>query len=96
MRIKAGYYLKLLTSETKKSFGRTKSKISKDENSKNVANSETAKAVLSSCNNINNDYQQESRVLCTLIPNKSFNQLLFISPQNFMFLETFHSDFLHI
>ena len=96
MRIKAGYYLKLLTPETKKSFGRTKSKISKDENSKNVANSETAKAVLSSCNNINNDYQQESRVLCTLIPNKSFNQLLFISPQNFMFLETFHSDFLHI
>ena len=96
MRIKAGYYLKLLTPETKKSFGRTKSKISKDENSKNVPNSETTKAVLSYCNNINNDYHQDSRVLCTLIPNKSFNQILYISPQNFLFLETFDSDFLHI
>ena len=35
-KIKRGYYLKLLTPETMKLLGNTKSKISKDENDKNV------------------------------------------------------------
>ena len=34
--IKAGYYIKLISSESIKSFGSTKSKITKDENSKNM------------------------------------------------------------
>ena len=45
---------------------------------------------------MNNDYQQYSRVLYTFVPNKSFGQLLDISPNNFTFLKTFDSEFLYI
>ena len=48
------------------------------------------------CNAVNNSYKQNSRVLYTFVPNKSFGQLLDISPQNFVFLETFDSEFLYI
>ena len=37
---------------------------------------EITKVVLIHCNNVNNDYQQDSRVLYTFVPNKSFGQLL--------------------
>ena len=32
----------------------------------------------------------------TFVPNKSFGQLLDMSPKSFTFLETFHSEFLYI
>ena len=48
------------------------------------------------CNAVNNSHKQNSRVLHTFVPNKSFGQLLDISPQNFVFLETFDSEFLYI
>ena len=48
------------------------------------------------CNAVNNSYKQNSRVLHTFVPNKSFGQLLDISPQNFVFLETLDSEFLYI
>ena len=48
------------------------------------------------CNILNNDYQQDSRVLYTFIANKSFGQLLDISPKNFIFLKTFDSEFSYI
>ena len=48
------------------------------------------------CNIVNNNYQQDSRALYTFIPNKSFGQLLDISPKNFIFLKTFDSEFSHI
>ena len=32
-------------------------------------------------------------VLYTFVPNKSFGQLLNISPENFIFLKTFDSEF---
>ena len=43
-----------------------------------------------------NIYQQNSRVSYTFAPNKSFGQLLDISPEKFLFLETFDSEFLYI
>ena len=45
------------------------------------------------CNIVNKNYQQASRVLYIFLPNKSFGQLLDISPKNFIFLKTFHSEF---
>ena len=48
------------------------------------------------CNIVNNDFQQGSRVLDTLVPNKSFGQLLNISPKSFIFLKTFNSEFSYI
>ena len=40
-----------------------------------------------------NDYQQDSRVLHTFIPNKPFGSLLDISPTNHLFLKTFNSEY---
>ena len=49
--------LELLTLETVKLLGRTKSKITKDENGTNVPRLEIAEVVLVRCNTVNNDYQ---------------------------------------
>ena len=84
-KIKTGYYLDLLTPETRKLLGSTKSKITKYENGENVLHSEITEVVLIHCNIVNNNYQQDSRVLYIFVPNKSLGQLLDISPENFIF-----------
>ena len=45
------------------------------------------------CNLVNNDYQQDSRILYTFVSNKIFDSLLEISPTNQVFLKTFNSEF---
>ena len=95
-KIKTGYYLELLTPETMKLLGSTKRKITKDQNGENVPHLEITEVVLIHCNIVNNDYQQDSKVLYIFVPNKSFGQLLDISPKNFIFLETFNSEFPYI
>ena len=82
--------------ETMKLFRSTKSKKNKDKNGENVPHLEITEVVLIYCNIVNNDYQQDSRVFYTFVPNKSFGQLLDISPKNFIFLKTFNSEFLYI
>ena len=62
-KIKTGYYIELLTPETMKLVGSTKSKITKNENGENVPNFEITKAVLVHFNIVNNNYQQNSRAL---------------------------------
>ena len=57
---------------------------------------EINEVVLIHCNIINNDYQQDSRVLYTFILNKKFGQLLNIFPKNFVFLKRFNSEFSYI
>ena len=47
-------------------------------------------------NGDNNSYQQNSRVLYTFVPNKSFGELLDISPKNLIFLKIFDSEFSYI
>ena len=51
------------------------------------------KIILVHCNIVNNVYQQDSRVLYTFVPNKSFGSLLEISPTNHIFLKTFKSEY---
>ena len=85
IKIKTGYYLQLLTPETMKLLGSTKSKVTKDDNGENVLHLQITEAVLLHCNIVNNDYQHDSRVLRTFVPNKSFTQLLDISSKNFIF-----------
>ena len=92
-KIKNGYYLELLTPETMKLLGSTESKITKDKNSENVPHLEVVELVLVHCNLVNNDYQQDSRILFTFVPNKTFGSLLEISPTNQVFLKTFNSEF---
>ena len=92
-KIKKGYSLELLTKKTMKLIGSAENKINKDKNGKNVPHLETTEVVLVHCNMVNNDYQQDSRVLYTFIPNKSFGSLLDISPSNPIFLKTFSSEY---
>ena len=76
-----------------KLLGSTENKITKDKNGENVPSLEITEVVLVHCNIINNDYQQNSRILYTFVPNKSFGTFLEISPTNHIFLKTFKSEF---
>ena len=93
LKIKTGYYLEHLTTETMKLLGGTKSQITKDENGENVPHLEITNVVLVYCNIVNNHYEHDSGVLNTVTSNKSFGQLLDISPKIFIFLKTFISEF---
>ena len=75
--------------ETMKLTGSTKSKITENENDENVPNLEITEIVLIHCNIIDNNYQRNSRVLYTFVPNKLFGQLLDIS------FEIFDSELLY-
>ena len=80
-----------MKSETIKLLGSTK-----DKNGENKLHLEITEVVLAHCNIVNNDYQQDSRVLYTFVPNKSLGSLLEISPASFIFLKTFESEFQEI
>ena len=86
-KIKNGYSLELLTSETMKLLGSTKNKITKDKNGENVHHLEITEVVLVHCNIVYNDYQQDTRVLYTFVPNKPFGSLLESSPTSHIFLK---------
>ena len=94
MEFKTRYYLELLTPETKKLLGSTERKITKD---KNALHLEIVPHLgipeVIHCNIVNNDYQQDSRVLNTFVANKPCGSLLKISPKNYIFLKTFNSEF---
>ena len=62
-----------------KLLGSTKDKITKDKIGENVTRFEIIEIVLTHCNIANNDYQQDSRVLYTIVSNKPFGSLLEIS-----------------
>ena len=70
-----------------KFFGIAENKISRDKNGENVPHLEITEVVLVHCDIVNNDYQQDSRVLYTFVPNKE------ISPTNHIFLKTFNSEY---
>ena len=86
-KIKNGYYLELLIPETMKLLGSTESKITKDKNCENVPHLEMVELVLVHYNLVNNDYQQDSRILYTFVPNKTFGSLLEISPTKSSFFK---------
>ena len=77
-KIKNGYNPELLTPETMKLLGSTENKITKDKNGENVPKLEITEIVLVHYI-VNNDYQQDSRVLYSFVPNKPFGSLLEIS-----------------
>ena len=75
-KIKDGYSLEILTPEKMNLVESTKSKISKDKNGENLPHLEITEVVLVHCNMVNNDYQQDSRVLYTFVPNKTFGHFI--------------------
>ena len=81
-------------SETTKLLGSTKNKITKNKKGENLSYLEIIEVILFHYNIVNNDYQHNSRVLYTFVPNKWFGQSLDISPKKKKFFsETFNSDF---
>ena len=91
--VKEGYCFELLTPETMKLLESTKNKITKDKNCENVPHLEITEVVLIHCDIVNNDYQQDLRVLYTFVPNKPSGSLLEISPTNHIFLKAFNSEY---
>ena len=76
-----------------KLLGSTKSNITKVKNGENVPYLEITEVVLLHCNIVNNNYQQDSRVLYTFVSNKSLGQILDIPAKNFIVLKMFNSEF---
>ena len=76
-----------------KLLGSAENKITKDINGENVPHLEIVDNV---DNLVNNEYQQDSRILFIFVPNKTFGSLLEISPTNHVFLKTFNSEFQEI
>ena len=95
-KIKNGYYLELLAPETMKLLGSTESKITKDKIVENFAHLEIVELVLIHCNLANNNYQQNSGILYTFVPEKPFGSFLEISPPIHIFLKAFNSEFQEI
>ena len=83
-KITSGYSVERLTLETMKLLGSTEDKITKDKNGEDALHLETAEVVLVHCSFFNNDYQQDSRVLYTFVPNKPFGSLLSFSCKSYL------------
>ena len=91
-KIKTGYKLELLSKETMKLLGSSKSVIDSDKNSELVLKLESVDLVLMHCNLVNNDYQKASRVLFTFVPNKSYGQLMTTVPHPLIMLKTVNTE----
>ena len=93
IELQNGYSLELLISEAMKLPGSTENKISKNKKGENLPHLKITEVVIVHCNILSNDYQQDSRVLHTFVPNKRFVSLLEISSTNHIFLETSNSEY---
>ena len=75
-----------------KLLGSSKKVIDKNKDGEIVPRLETVKVVLVHCNLVNNNYQQASKVLFTLVPNKQFGQLITITPHSPTMLKTTNAE----
>ena len=78
--------------ETTKLLGSTESKGTKYKYGENIPRLEITEVVLIYYNVVNNDYKHDPGVLYKFVPSKYFDQLLNISPKNFIFLENFQMN----
>ena len=92
-KINTGYKLELLTPETMKFLGSTKKDVDKD---KVVPKLESAEVLLVHFNLVKNDYQHTSKVLFSFFPNKQFGQLINISQQSPIMMNTPSTEFSYV
>ena len=71
-KIKTGFKLELLTSETMKLLGSSKKDVDKDKDGEIVQKLESVEVVLVYCYLVKYDYQNTSKVLFSFVPNKQF------------------------
>ena len=86
LEIKDRYKLELQSPETMTLFGSTKKLADKTKNG-------VAEVILIRYNLVHNQYQQQSDVLYTFTPNKSYAKLLNLEPSNLVFLKTYNTEF---
>ena len=94
-KIKTGYKLELLTNEIMKLL-KDGPIIDKDKNGQNVPELVQVDSVLIHFNVVHNEYLQNSKLLYTFVPDKSFGQLLSVEPETLLKLKTTDSVFDHI
>ena len=92
-KVKTGYKLELLSSETMELLRSTEKEVDKDKDGEDVPKRESVEVVLVHCNFVNNSYQQASKVLFTFVPNKQFGQLITISPHVLTMLKITNAEF---
>ena len=86
LEIKDRYKLELQSPETMTLFGSTKKLADKTKNG-------VAEVISIRYNLVDNQYQQQSDVLYTFTPNKSYAKLLNLEPSNLVFLKTYNTEF---
>ena len=92
-KIKTDYKLELLSPETMKLLGNTKKDVDQDKDGGTVPKLESVEAVLVHCDLVNNNYQQESKVFFTFLPNKQSGQLINITSHSLIMLNTTKTEF---
>ena len=92
-KIKTRCKLELLSLETMKLLESANKDVDQDKDGEDVPKLESAEVVLVHCNQVNNNYQQASKVLFTFVPNKQFGQLINISPHSLTMLSTTNTEF---
>ena len=70
--------------------------IDKNKDGDNLPQIEQVHSVLVHCNVVQNNYQQDSRLLYTFVPDKQYGQLLFVEPKSLISLKTIDSVFYYI
>ena len=76
-----------------KLLGSTKKYVDQDKDGEHVPKLDSFEVVLVHCNLVNNNYQQTSKVLFTLLPNKQFGQVINIAPHSLTMLGTTNTEF---
>ena len=74
-------------------LGSTIKDVDQDKDGEDVPKLESVEVILVHCNQVNNNYQQASKVLFTFVPNKQFRQLISISPHSLKMLGTTNTEF---
>ena len=92
-KIKTGYKLELLSPKTMRLLARLEKDIDQDKDGEIVIKLEAVEVVLVHCNLVNNNYQQASKVLFTFVSNKQFDQVINISPDALVMLNTTNTKF---
>ena len=92
-KIKTGYIPELHLKETTQLLGSSKKVIHNNKNGELIPKLETVKVVLVHSNLVYNNYQQASKVLFTIVPNKQFGQLIAITPHSPTMLKATNSEF---
>ena len=76
-----------------KLLGSTKKDVDQHKDGEEVPKLESVEVVLVQCNQVNNNYQQASKVLFTFVPNKQFRPLITIAPHSLTMLNTTNTEF---